>query len=315
MKISGFSYARNADSLYYPIKESILSILPVCDEFIIAVGKSTDRTREIVDSIGDPKIKIIDTVWEDSDKISDHVFRQQANIALAACTGDWCFHLQCDEVIHENDLPLIQNRCRELLSNTEVEGMLLNFRHFWGDYHHRIINHHWFTREIRIVRNGLGIESYKDSQSFRRNNEKLKVAAIPATVFHYGWVRPPSVMQAKRVAFTAAGQGTQKAKERHQQDSPIFDYGSLAKVPTYDGSHPKVMADWIARLDWQNQLQYKGKSRVRHHHDKFKYRLLTLIERHFLGGKQIGGFKNYELIEDEPATRKRSAPTSDDDLF
>jgi glycosyltransferase involved in cell wall biosynthesis len=315
MKISGFSYARNADSLYYPIKESILSILPVCDEFIIAIGKSTDRTREIVASIGDPKIKIIDTIWEDKEKIGDHVFRQQANIALAACTGDWCFHLQCDEVIHENDLSLIQNRCQELLDDKEVEGLLLNFRHFWGDYRHHIINHHWFTREIRIVRNGLGIESYKDSQSFRRNNEKLKVAAIPATVFHYGWVRPPSVMQAKRVAFTAAGQGVQKAKERHQQDSPVFDYGSLAKIPTYDGSHPRVMTDWIARMDWQNQLQYKGKSPVRHHHDKFKYRFLTFIEQHFLGGKQIGGFKNYELIEDEPAMRKRSAPTSDDDLF
>lgn len=314
MKISGFSYARNADSLYYPIKESILSILPICDEFIIAIGRSTDRTREIVAGIGDPKIKIIDTVWDEPAE-GDHVFRQQANIALAACTGDWCFHLQCDEVIHEDDLPLIQKRLQDLLDNQEVEGILLNFRHFWGDYRHYIINHHWFTREIRIIRNGKGIESYKDSQSFRRNDEKLKVVSIPATVFHYGWVRPPSVMQAKRVAFTAAGKGAQQARERHHLDSPQFDYGSLARVPVYSGSHPKVMTDWIARMDWREQLQYKGKSKVRHHHDKFKYRLLTFIEQRLLGGKQIGGFNNYIMIEDEPKIKDRYIPASDDDLF
>lgn len=314
MKISGFSYARNADSLYYPVKESILSILPICDEFIIAVGKSSDRTREIVAGIGDPKIKIIDTVW-DEPTAGDHVFRQQANIAMAACTGDWCFHLQCDEVIHEDDLPLIKKCCQDWLSNPEVEGMLLDFRHFWGDYRHRIINHHWFTREIRIIRNGLGIESYKDSQSFRRHGEKLKVVSIPATVFHYGWVRPPSVMQAKRVAFTAAGKGTDQAFQRHSQDSPEFDYGSLAKIPVYEGTHPAVMADWIARMNWQDKLQYKGKSRVKHHHDKFKYRLLTFIEQKILGKRQIGGFKNYVLIDNEPTSGKKYVAYSDDDLF
>lgn len=314
MKISGFSFARNADSLYYPVKESILSILPICDEFIIAIGKGSDRTREIVAGIDNPKVRIIDTVWEES-AAGGHVFRQQANIALAACTGDWCFHLQCDEVIHEDDLPLIQKCCRELLPNHDVEGILLDFRHFWGDYRHHIINHHWFTREIRIIRNGLGIESYKDSQSFRRHGEKLKVVSIPAIVFHYGWVRPPSVMQAKRVAFTAAGKGVDQARERHRQDPPEFDYGSLAKVPVYDGSHPAVMADWIARMDWQDKLQYKGRSRVKHHHDKLKYRLLTFIEQKILGGRQIGGFKNYILIENNPTIRKRYVAYSDDDLF
>jgi hypothetical protein len=30
---------RNATKYYFPIKESILSILPIVDEFIIALGK------------------------------------------------------------------------------------------------------------------------------------------------------------------------------------------------------------------------------------------------------------------------------------
>jgi hypothetical protein len=296
MFISGFSFARNADSLHYPLRESILSILPICDEFIIAIGKGTDRTRELVESLGDPRLRIIDTVWEDKERTGEHVFRQQANIALGACTGDWCFHLQPDEVIHENDLPVIKKRCQQLQNDRDIEGLLFNFRHFWGDYKHYIVNHHWFTREIRIVRNGMGIESYKDSQSFRKNAQKLKVAQVAATIFHYGWVRPPSIMQAKRVAFTAAGQGRSKADEYHKSDTPVFDYGSLAKVPVFNGTHPAVMKDWIAGMDWRDQLQYTGKSRTKHRHDSFKYRLLTFIEQKILGGRQLGGFKNYILL-------------------
>ncbi|MCB0747493.1 MAG: hypothetical protein KDC90_08515, partial [Ignavibacteriae bacterium] len=67
MKISGFSFVRNGVSLYYPIVESIKSILPIVDEFIIAVGQSKegDDTREKIAKINDPKVKIIDTVWEE----------------------------------------------------------------------------------------------------------------------------------------------------------------------------------------------------------------------------------------------------------
>jgi len=93
MKISGFSFARNTVKLYYPIAESIRSILPVCDEFVIAVGRGDedDTTRAAVESIGDPKIRIIDTVW--SDTLENKVLAEQTNIALDACTGDWCFYI------------------------------------------------------------------------------------------------------------------------------------------------------------------------------------------------------------------------------
>ena len=67
MKISGFSFVRNGISLYYPIVESIKSILPIVDEFIVAVGKSSDGddTRERIAAIKNPKVKIIDTIWEE----------------------------------------------------------------------------------------------------------------------------------------------------------------------------------------------------------------------------------------------------------
>ncbi len=58
---------RNGIKLYYPVIESILSILPICDEFIIAMGKGDAVTMKQGNAfwqVNEPKIKIIDTEWE-----------------------------------------------------------------------------------------------------------------------------------------------------------------------------------------------------------------------------------------------------------
>jgi hypothetical protein len=297
MKISGFTFARNADILYYPIRESISSILPLCDEFIVLIGKGdpSDRTREIVQSIRSPKIRIMDTVWREKEELGDHVFREQANLGLHECSGDWCFHLQPDEVVHEDHIPRIRQRCLELLNNKEVEGMLFSFRHFWGDYEHYQRNHKWFTHEIRIVRNGLGIESYRDSQSFRLAGKKLHVASCGADIYHYGWVRPPKVMQTKRVLFTAAASGKDAAVTFHETDPELFDFGPLNRIPIFQGTHPAVMKEWIGKMNWKDNLDYQGTSKKRYNHDRLKYKILTFLEQRLFNGKQIGGFKNYIL--------------------
>jgi len=107
MKISGFTFCRNMVRYDYPIIESIRSILPIVDEFIVNVGRCDDGTLELVRSIGDPKIRIIQSVWDETLRTGGLIYSQQTNIALAACTGDWAFYLQADEVVHEDDLPNI----------------------------------------------------------------------------------------------------------------------------------------------------------------------------------------------------------------
>ncbi len=300
MKISGFTFARNAQKLYYPVAEAIKSILPVCDEFFIAIGQGDDddRTREAVEAIGDPKVTIIDTVWHDRERLKGHIHGQQTNIALKECTGDWCFYIQADEVVHEKYLPVITARCEQLKNDPAVQGLLFRYKHFWGDYNHYHVNHAWYPREIRIIRNGLGIESWESAQSFRLNGEKINVAAVDAEIFHYGWVRPPHLMFSKQKEFGTTHRGGQWAAEHYTPNKqPGFDYGSLKKLHTYTGSHPAVMHTWIDKFDWADQLQYTGASAIRHKHDKLKYRLLTFIEQRFLGGRQLGGFKNYNLVK------------------
>ena len=63
VKISGFTFARNTVRLDYPIVESIKSILPIVDEYVVNVGPDEDGTLDLIQSIGDPKIKTIQSQW------------------------------------------------------------------------------------------------------------------------------------------------------------------------------------------------------------------------------------------------------------
>ncbi|HEX7511308.1 MAG TPA: glycosyltransferase [Chitinivibrionales bacterium] len=298
MKISGFSFARNAEKLYFPIKESITSILPMCDEFVIALGNSDadDRTRSLVEQIGDPRIRIIDTVWPKPGEDGEHIYSQQTNLALSHCTGDWCFYIQSDEVVHEQYLPVIRARCEALAHDVKVQGLLFGFKHFWGDYDHVQGGHKWYPLEIRVIRNGLGIRSWKDAQSFRLNGNKINVARVDAEMFHYGYVRPPRVMQRKSFTHCANYDGARRAEDVFKDKPPEYDYGPLDKADVFTGSHPAVMRARIAAMDWRGQLRPSGKRTMQFAHDRLKYRILSSIERNFLGGRQIGGFKNYFLL-------------------
>lgn len=299
MKISGFTFARNASKLFYPIVESIQSILPICDEFIIAIGKgdTDDKTIGLIEQIKSPKIKIIHTDWDADNRKPGHVFAKQTNIALDNCSGDWCFYIQSDEAIHEKYLKTVKEACFLYLDNPKVEGLLFNYKHFWGDYSHYIVNHKWYPKEIRIIRNKINVSSYRDAQSFRIDNRKLNVIAINAEIFHYGWVRPPKLMQNKCKEFTSAYKGKKAAEKIYKNIPQEFNYGSLEKLNIYKKSHPKSMLDWVEKFDWKEKLQYKGKSPVLFRHEHFKYRFLTFLEQKLLGGKQLGGFKNYRLIK------------------
>jgi hypothetical protein len=311
MLISGFSIVKNATKLYYPVKASIESILPIVDEFVIALGDcdADDYTLEEIQKIQSDKIKIIHTKWDIDTYTKGAEYARQTDIAKAHCKGDWLFYLQSDEVIHEKYLPTIKNRCAELFNEKKVEGLLFNYKHFWGDYSHYILSHAWYPKEIRIIRNNPEIHAWRDAQSFRRipyfdgmnyfqkeNTYKLKVAKVDATVYHYGWVRPPGLMQKKRVSFETHKQGDEIAAFIFKNEPEIFNYGNLSKLKVFTKAHPEVMKEFIKKFNWQNQLYPQNGNVKKHKHDKMKYRMISFIEQKFLNGNQIAGFKNYKLL-------------------
>lgn len=317
MKISGFSMGKSAHKLYYPLKQAIMSVLPIVDEFVVALGDSDedDKTKEEIEKIGSNKVKIIDTVWEIEKYPRGTVHAYQTDVAKEHCTGDWLLYLQSDEVIHEKYLPVIRKRCEELMDDKEVEGLLFNYIHFWGDYEHYQDSHCWYRKEIRIIRNDPDIHSWESAQSFRRiphfdgihyrqqkNTYKIKVANVDAYIYHYGWVRPPELMRNKIKAFNINHRGNAKVNEmvKNRQFDHIYDYGNLSKLKKFKGTHPEVMKEWIGGFNWKHQLRYSGpraQNKMVSKHDRFKYRIVTFIEKYLLFGARLGEFKNYVLLK------------------
>ncbi len=315
MKISGFTMVKNADKLYYPISAVIESVLPLVDEFVVALGDCDvdDKTMEIIEKINSPKVRIVHTVWDLKKYPNGMENARQTDLAKNHCHGDWLLYLQADEVIHEKYLPVLKQACRKYLNDEEVEGMLLKYVHFWGDYYHYHTAHSWYKKEIRIIRNHPDIHSWESAQSFRRipgfdgksyrNKEgthKLKVVELDAYVYHYGWVRPPHLMRNKTKALATIHKGEEKVKQMEVQKRFTFDYGPLNLLEEFKGSHPKAMKSWIARFDWNDQLQFSGKpnsQRKPHKHETWKNKAFTWMKKNIPGMSQTGDYKNYILLK------------------
>lgn len=291
MFVSGFSIVRNAIKYDYPIVEAIRSILPVCDEFVIAVGKSDDDTRNLIRNIGDPKIRIIETVWDDSLREGGKVLADETNKAYDAISknADWCFYIQGDEVIHEKFLPAIREGMQKWKDDKNVEGLLFDYLHFYGSYDYVGDSRKWYRKEIRIVRKNNSIGSYKDAQGFRHtDNSKLKVKAIDATVYHYGWVKPPAAQQAKQQSFHKMWHDDNWMKQNIPAVNE-FDYSQIDSLAKFEGTHPLAMQDRIQRMNWKFSFDpTKKKWGV-------KMRLLMFVEK--TTGIRIGEYKNYTMIQ------------------
>ena len=299
MFISAFTMARNADKFYFPFREAILSVLPVADEVIVALGEGDDddKTEALVKSIADSKVKIFNRQWDPALFANGHIFAHETTFALNQCKGTWCLYLQADEVVHEDDLANIVAACKKYEHDLSVDGMLFSYRHFWGDYEHLVETHGLIRNEIRIVRNGIGAYSYKDAISFRKgNDEKLNVVEIPVRIFHYGYMRPPAIMGAKLKAQNLIHNGVSSP----EFEKPLYDWGPLGGLQKFKGTHPQVMTDWIKKYNWASSLNFNKPSlfeKSRHKHLRPKYRFMTWLERNFNNNREIFGFKNYKLIK------------------
>jgi glycosyltransferase involved in cell wall biosynthesis len=299
MKISGFSYIRNGFTYQYPFLEAIQSILPLCDEFVVAVGDSTDGTREAIEALGDPRIRIVDTVWDETLRQNGKIFALQANTALRECNGDWLFHIQADEIIHEQDLSTIRQAIEAAHADRRVEGLLFDFLNFYGSYDYLNNTRKQHKKEIRVFRNGLNAYAYRDSQGFRRyqsyetylageKGTKLRVRYVPVPVHHYSYVRPPEAMQRKGTYFATFYGPEGSALVATAATTKPHDYHHIFRVRRFEGMHPALMREWVANGNYDfdpTRLTYKlslKETLVYAIEDRLKYR--------------FGEWKNYRLL-------------------
>jgi hypothetical protein len=296
MKVSGFTFVRNAVKYDYPIVESIQSLLPLVDEYIVCIGNSDDDTLLLIESINSPKIKIIHSVWDDSLREGGKVLAVETNKAKAAVAADsdWLFYLQGDECIHEQDYNNIREAMHRYKEDERVQGLLFRYHHFYGSYKYIGDSRRWYNKEIRIIRNNSSIVSWKDAQGFRKGEEKLRVKPVDAFIYHYGWVKPPQFQKAKQSDFGKLWIRDEKRIQniRHffesLSDNEVYNH-NIESLELFEGSHPAFMKKRVESEDWNFEFDIHKK-----HFSSFRNRLLYTLEK--ITGRRFFEYRNYKLI-------------------
>jgi hypothetical protein len=289
MKVCGFTFVRNAIRFDYPVTEAITSILPLCDEFIVAVGKSEDNTRNLIQRINSDKIRILDTVWDDSLRKNGKVLADETNKGLDKVPAgtDWIFYIQADEVVHENYHSEIRSEMERWKDDKKVEGLLFNYTHFYGSYEYTGDSTRWYRKEVRIIRNDPSIRSFRDAQGFQKNDRPLDVKELNAKIFHYGWVKPPALQQEKQKYFHRLWHDD-AWMAKNILDTSSFDYSKIDSLSRFNGTHPAVMQERIAAANWKFDFDPTKKKL------SLKSRLKLSIEK--MTGWRVGEYKNYKKI-------------------
>jgi hypothetical protein len=268
MKVSGFTFLRNGRKLGYPFVESIRSILPIVDEFVIALGPCDDDTEKLLRGIGDPKIRIILTQWNERLRpdysVKGFAYGQQKSIALFNCTGDWAFYLEADEVVHENDLPKIRAVMEKHLGDERVEALAFDYLHFYGNANTLAWSPGWYRSEVRIIRNTIpawGPEGlFFIVLETHKRGRYPRAAHTGATIYHYGWVRSEAQMNLKAAAV-----------HKYWEEKPAagVDYSQIdpAALKLFTGTHPKVVQDWLPKAGgiFQAEMNHQLTSREKKH--------------------------------------------------
>ncbi|MEI9956826.1 MAG: glycosyltransferase family 2 protein [Ferruginibacter sp.] len=294
MKVSGFTFVKNAIKYGYPVVESITSILPVVDEMIVCLGDSEDDTNHLIASIGSDKIKMIHSVWDDSLREGGKVLAVETDKAIAATTADsdWLFYIQADEVVHEQYHKIIVDAMKKYKTDEKVEGLLFNYHHFYGSYKYIGDGRRWYSKEIRIIRNNKRIKSYRDAQGFRWDNDrKLNVKLIDAYIYHYGWVRNPLTMMQKAIGFGKLWAGEKGKQNNNEAEKKVeaFDYSNIDSVTLYKGTHPAVMKDLVAKENWNFEIDIKNKN-----FKNTKHRVMYFLWQKF--GWRPFEYSNYKRV-------------------
>jgi hypothetical protein len=286
--LSGFTLVRNAVKLDFPIVPAIRSVLEVCDEVVVNVGKSEDDTRDLVASIRDPRVRILDTEWDFTKKNLMLSFETQR--AMDACRGTWGIYIQADEVLHETGARILQENVRACDADARVEGLLVKYLHFYGGFDTIATSRRWYRREVRCIRLGQDIRPYQGAQGFRvgEGNRKIRARLTDAEMFHYGWARPARALKQKlEISKTIYPWG----KERLEQELQRNYLEWIPLLRPFTGTHPAAARAWLAARAHDPE-RVLGPKHFKLEHVRFY--ISDWIER--LTRARVFEFRNYELV-------------------
>lgn len=180
--ISGCTIVRNAVALGYPLRASVASYAPICEEIVLAWDPtSTDATRELVQQIAAefPQVRLIESCWDMTNRTGGTEIARQTNIAFAQCRQPWTLYVQADEALHED----AHAELRQMILNPECGGIAFSRHSFLRSLNDEIPEHR-VSGLVRLFRTERG-QALGDAMQCGVDKEAGAIVASLGRLFNY----------------------------------------------------------------------------------------------------------------------------------
>jgi len=195
-KLCGVQIVRNGVKYDYCFKESILSMLPICDCVVVGYVESEDNTLEVLKSIDSDKLRILmltEADWNFQDGCERLSYLTNACIQEADRLGyQYILSLQSDEILDPSSFSAIKAAL-----NVGAEGYLCTRINLWkSPYLELSVEHNRLPCSKYIARLSKSCyRAYSDAESIGVQSVEDFVHHIK--IWHMGFVRKREVMKSK----------------------------------------------------------------------------------------------------------------------
>lgn len=220
-RVSCFMITRNVLSQGYPFLEAIAQSLPVCDEFLISDGGSSDGTYEALLRAAEEnkKIRVFREEWREAS--FSETLAEATSKVMRKSSGSFLLYVQANEVIHEDSWRYL----REL---PEIWPSAIGFQLPFILLYRDILFHEQYR--LRYVRNMSYIEPIYDAWALGPSKRFLIMETLKSIV------KPGRILRAlyygMRDLYGDPG-GIPKASVPVIYMTPVFRYQMIGPIDPY----------------------------------------------------------------------------------
>ena len=245
--IGGNVCIRDGEETQFCWRETVRSLLPICDTVTICDGGSTDGTLEAIQAWMkiEPKIRLVHFPWPNP-KGMEHFWVTWLNFCRERIPHYWHLQLDADEVLHESSYQWIADFAGGPRDNAATCERL----NFWRDPWHIVPDGK--VCGTHVVRLGPTRCWMPTDYPHPLGHEILTLSRpSPIKIAHYGMMRPRKAMLLKQERYQGWTFGSLDPRVTKAADAPNW-YDSMAEqcgwsneIREYHGTHPLLAHQWL----------------------------------------------------------------------